>query len=56
MKRKEIKKQIEGWIADMESQSSDRRTGRTISLNTMALKVGLLVTNYSAVLKGFFNV
>ncbi|XP_075222220.1 BIR repeat containing ubiquitin-conjugating enzyme isoform X2 [Lycorma delicatula] len=38
MKRKEIKKQIEGWIADMESQSGDRRTGRTISLNTIALK------------------
>lgn len=39
MKRKEIKSQIEAWIADMESQASDRRTGRTISLNTMALKV-----------------
>ncbi|XP_054283105.1 baculoviral IAP repeat-containing protein 6 [Macrosteles quadrilineatus] len=38
MKRKEIKKQIEGWISDMESQAADRRTGRTISLNTMALK------------------
>lgn len=39
MKRKEIKSQIEAWIADMESQATDRRTGRTISLNTMALKV-----------------
>uniref|UniRef100_A0A1B6HP87 UBC core domain-containing protein n=2 Tax=Homalodisca liturata TaxID=320908 RepID=A0A1B6HP87_9HEMI len=38
MKRKEIKSQIEAWIADMESQSADRRTGRAISLNTMALK------------------
>lgn len=44
MKRKEIKSQIEAWIADMESQAADRRTGRTISLNTMALKVQIYVS------------
>ena len=39
MKRQEIVAQIEGWILDMETQSGDRRTGRAISLNAMALKV-----------------
>ncbi|XP_034239276.1 baculoviral IAP repeat-containing protein 6 isoform X4 [Thrips palmi] len=37
-KRREVIKQIEGWIAEMEGQGSDRRNGRTISLNTIALK------------------
>nr|CAD7267850.1 unnamed protein product [Timema shepardi] len=38
IKRQEIVTQIEGWIADMEGQCGDRRTGRAISLNAMALK------------------
>ncbi|XP_069689782.1 baculoviral IAP repeat-containing protein 6 isoform X2 [Periplaneta americana] len=38
MKRQEIVNQIEGWISDMETQCGDRRTGRAISLNAMALK------------------
>lgn len=42
IKRKEIKSQIEAWISDMESQSADRRTGRAISLNTIALKVRVI--------------
>lgn len=37
-KKREIIKQIEQWIADMEGQGNDRRNGRTISLNTIALK------------------
>jgi hypothetical protein len=39
MKRQDIINQIEGWISDMETQCGDRRTGRAISLNAMALKV-----------------
>jgi hypothetical protein len=39
MKRQEIVNQIEGWISDMETQCGDRRTGRAISLNALALKV-----------------
>ncbi|XP_046401534.1 baculoviral IAP repeat-containing protein 6 [Ischnura elegans] len=38
MKRHEVIRQIEGWLADMESLSGDRRTGRAISLHTVALK------------------
>lgn len=37
-KKREIIKQIQQWITDMESQGNDRRNGRTISLNTIALK------------------
>jgi hypothetical protein len=47
MKRQEIVAQIEGWILDMETQSGDRRTGRTISLNAMALKVQFISCLYS---------
>ncbi|XP_063222017.1 baculoviral IAP repeat-containing protein 6 isoform X2 [Bacillus rossius redtenbacheri] len=36
MKRQEIVSQVEGWIADM-SQCGDKRTGRAISMNAMAL-------------------
>uniref|UniRef100_T1IPT5 Dual E2 ubiquitin-conjugating enzyme/E3 ubiquitin-protein ligase BIRC6 n=1 Tax=Strigamia maritima TaxID=126957 RepID=T1IPT5_STRMM len=38
LKRVEILKQVEGWIAEMDSQGNDRRTGRTIALNCVALK------------------
>jgi hypothetical protein len=44
MKRREIEQQIEGWIKEMEAQTSDRRTGRAISVNTLSLKVLLKVT------------
>ncbi|XP_065342145.1 baculoviral IAP repeat-containing protein 6 isoform X6 [Cloeon dipterum] len=37
-KRHEIEAQIEGWIKELDSQSSDRRTGRTISVNSISLK------------------
>lgn len=47
MKRQEIVAQIEGWILDMETQSGDRRTGRAISLNAMALKVWFITCLYS---------
>jgi hypothetical protein len=43
MKRQDIINQIEGWISDMETQCGDRRTGRGISLNAMALKVVFLL-------------
>lgn len=46
MKRQEIVAQIEGWILDMETQSGDRRTGRAISLNAMALKVRFITCLY----------
>lgn len=57
MKRKEIKSQIEAWIKDMESQSADRRTGRTISLNTMALKVHIhdMYTYYTDCICSFWQ-
>ncbi|XP_070181060.1 dual E2 ubiquitin-conjugating enzyme/E3 ubiquitin-protein ligase BIRC6-like isoform X3 [Littorina saxatilis] len=38
MKRHEVLKQCEEWIAEMEQYSSDKRTGRSISHSTMALK------------------
>lgn len=47
MKRQEIVAQIEGWMLDMETQSGDRRTGRAISLNAMALKVRFSTCLYS---------
>jgi hypothetical protein len=47
MKRQEIVAQIEGWILDMETQSGDRRTGRAISLNAMALKVWFITCLFS---------
>jgi uncharacterized membrane protein YozB (DUF420 family) len=46
MKRQEIVNQIEGWISDMETQCGDRRTGRAISLNAMALKVVFMLLVY----------
>ena len=39
LKKGEICSQIEEWIADMEVNSSDKRTGRTISHSLVALKV-----------------
>ncbi|XP_046485616.1 baculoviral IAP repeat-containing protein 6 isoform X2 [Neodiprion pinetum] len=38
IKRHEIVAQLEGWIRDMEQHGADRRSGRTISLNALALK------------------
>jgi hypothetical protein len=46
MKRQEIINQIEGWISDMETQCGDRRTGRAISLNALALKVVFAILVY----------
>ncbi|XP_059477801.1 baculoviral IAP repeat-containing protein 6 [Neocloeon triangulifer] len=37
-KRHEIEQQIDGWIKELDSQSSDRRTGRAISVNSVSLK------------------
>lgn len=42
LKRHKILKQCEEWIAEMESYSNDKRTGRTISHSTLALKVSVL--------------
>ena len=39
VKRHEVLKQCEEWIAEMEQFSNDKRTGRSISHSTMALKV-----------------
>lgn len=39
IKRREILKQCEDWISEMEGYSTDKRTGRTIAHSTMALKV-----------------
>ena len=41
LKRHEVLKQCENWIAEMESYSNDKRTGRTIAHSTLALKVGI---------------
>ncbi|XP_022332916.2 dual E2 ubiquitin-conjugating enzyme/E3 ubiquitin-protein ligase BIRC6-like isoform X4 [Crassostrea virginica] len=38
LKRHEVLKQCENWIAEMESYSNDKRTGRTIAHSTLALK------------------
>ncbi|XP_076233643.1 BIR repeat containing ubiquitin-conjugating enzyme [Calliopsis andreniformis] len=38
IKRHEIVAQLEGWIRDMELHGSDRRSGRTLSLNALALR------------------
>ncbi|XP_064622207.1 baculoviral IAP repeat-containing protein 6-like isoform X2 [Lineus longissimus] len=38
LKRHEIIRQIEEWISDLEQHSSDKRFGRTISHNCLALK------------------
>ncbi|EFN66625.1 Baculoviral IAP repeat-containing protein 6 [Camponotus floridanus] len=38
IKRHEIVAQLEGWIRDMEMHGSDRRSGRTISLNALSLR------------------
>ncbi|XP_076756528.1 BIR repeat containing ubiquitin-conjugating enzyme isoform X2 [Xylocopa sonorina] len=38
IKRHEIVAQLEGWIRDMELHGSDRRFGRTLSLNALALR------------------
>ncbi|XP_015440195.1 PREDICTED: baculoviral IAP repeat-containing protein 6 [Dufourea novaeangliae] len=38
IKRHEIVAQLEGWIRDMEMHGSDRRFGRTLSLNALALR------------------
>ncbi|XP_071454170.1 dual E2 ubiquitin-conjugating enzyme/E3 ubiquitin-protein ligase BIRC6 [Hetaerina americana] len=38
IKRHEVIRQIDAWLADMEGLSGDRRTGRAISLHTVALK------------------
>lgn len=35
--------QIENWITDMDAQCGDRRAGRAISLNSMALKVIVII-------------
>lgn len=39
LKRHEILRQCEDWIAEMEQHSSDKRTGRSIAHSTLALKV-----------------
>ncbi|XP_067680641.1 baculoviral IAP repeat-containing protein 6-like isoform X2 [Haliotis asinina] len=38
LKRHEVLKQCEDWITEMETYSSDKRTGRSIAHNTLALK------------------
>uniref|UniRef100_A0A8D8V1I0 Dual E2 ubiquitin-conjugating enzyme/E3 ubiquitin-protein ligase BIRC6 n=1 Tax=Cacopsylla melanoneura TaxID=428564 RepID=A0A8D8V1I0_9HEMI len=38
LKRKEIAEQVKGWISELDTQVNDKRTGRSISLNTLALK------------------
>ncbi|KAL1461608.1 hypothetical protein WDU94_013486, partial [Cyamophila willieti] len=38
LKRKEIVEQVKGWISELDTQVNDKRTGRSISLNTLALK------------------
>nr|KAG5700866.1 hypothetical protein BaRGS_012273 [Batillaria attramentaria] len=38
MKRHEVLKQCEDWIAEMEQFSADKRTGRSIAHSTLALK------------------
>ncbi|KAK7067357.1 Baculoviral IAP repeat-containing protein 6 [Halocaridina rubra] len=38
LKHKEILEQIEGWIADMETLSENRRAGKNIAHNTVGLK------------------
>ncbi|CAK9813280.1 Baculoviral IAP repeat-containing protein 6 [Anthophora quadrimaculata] len=38
IKRHEIVAQLEGWIRDMELHGSDRKFGRTLSLNALALR------------------
>ena len=39
LKRHKILRQCEEWIAEMETYSNDKRTGRTIAHSTLALKV-----------------
>ena len=41
LKRHEVMAQIEEWIAEMENNNNDKRTGRTIAHSCMALKVKL---------------
>ncbi|XP_076225750.1 BIR repeat containing ubiquitin-conjugating enzyme isoform X2 [Nomia melanderi] len=38
IKRHEIVAQLEGWIRDMEMHGTDRRFGRTLSFNALALR------------------
>ncbi|XP_067680650.1 baculoviral IAP repeat-containing protein 6-like [Haliotis asinina] len=38
LKRHEVLKQCEDWITEMEAYSSDKKTGRSIAHNTLALK------------------
>lgn len=39
IKRNEIMQTVANWITELESQSGDERTQRSIQLNLMALKV-----------------
>lgn len=39
IKRNEIMQTVANWITELEGQSGDERTQRTIQLNLMALKV-----------------
>ena len=52
LKRREIIKQIEEWIVDLEANSNDKRTGRTIAHSCLALKVGS-AENFSAAITSF---
>ena len=45
LKHKEIMEQVEGWITDMESISENRRAGKNIAHNTVALKVSYCSTS-----------
>jgi baculoviral IAP repeat-containing protein 6 len=46
LKRHKILRQCEEWIAEMEIYCNDKRTGRTISHSTMALKVCYITKLY----------
>lgn len=39
LKKNEILSQVEEWMTDLESYSSDKRVGRSIAHSSLALKV-----------------
>ena len=52
IKRNEIMQTVANWITELESQSGDERTQRSIQLNLMALKV---TTCSPLFLKAYYN-
>lgn len=42
IKRNEIMQTVANWITELESQSGDERTQKSIQLNLMALKVSVV--------------